>query len=217
MSKNKIIKKVKEYVKKNLGGEPTGHDWWHSWRVWKLSKKIAQKEGGNLFVIELAALLHDMADWKFYGRNTKKGIDKIKNLLRNLEVDEKIINHICHIIKNISFKGAGVKDRIKTKEGMIVQDADRLDVLGAIGIARIFAYGGFKKREIYNPDIKPKLHKSFKEYKSAKTTSINHFYEKLLLLKNRLNTKTAKKIARRRHGFLKNYLKEFFKEWKVKL
>ena len=216
MNKNRVIEEVKKYVKKDLEGETTGHDWWHSWRVWKLSKKIAKKEGGDLFIIELAALLHDIADWKFYGGNAKTGVNKVKKLLRKLAVDEEIINHICHIIENISFKGAGVKNKIETKEGMIVQDADRLDVLGAIGIARTFAYGGFKKREIYNPDIKPKLHKSFKEYKNSKNTSINHFYEKVLLLKDRLNTKTAKKIARQRHKFLEDYLEEFFKEWEVR-
>lgn len=216
MNKKETIKKISEYVKKNLASEPTGHDWWHSWRVWKLSKRIAQKEGGDLFIIEVSALLHDVADWKFNGGSPTKGIKKIKILLKRIRIDKKTSNHICHIIENISFKGAGVKNKIKTKEGMIVQDADRLDVLGAVGIARAFAYGGFKKREIYNPSIKVKFHKSFNEYKKAKSTSINHFYEKLLLIKDRLNTKTAKKIARERHKFLEDYLKQFFKEWKVK-
>lgn len=188
-----------------------------SWRVWKISKEIAKKEGGDLFVIELAVLLHDIADWKFYGGNIKIGSEKAKSLLKKLRVDDKTIKHIRHIIDNISFKGAKVKNRIKTKEGKIVQDADRLDAIGAIGIARTFACGAYKGREIYNPDIKPKLHKSFKEYKSSKSTSINHFYEKLLLLKNRLNTKTAKKIAQKRHEFLEGYLRQFFKEWEVKL
>ena len=217
MNKKEIIKEVKGYVKRNLGNEPTGHDWWHSWRVWKLSKKIAQKEGGDLFIIEVSSLLHDVADWKFHGGNTKKGLTKVKSLLEKLGVEQKRINQVCHIIENTSFKGAGVKNKIKTKEGMIVQDADRLDVLGAIGIARVFAYGGFKKREIYNPSIKVKFHKSFNEYKKAKSPSINHFYEKLLLIKDRLNTKTAEKIARERHEFLKDYLKQFFREWRVRL
>jgi len=217
MDKNKIIQKVKIYTQKTLKAEPTGHDWWHAWRVWKMSKEIAKKEGGDIFIIELAALLHDIADWKFHKGSTKKGANKAAGLLKKLGVRDNDIKHICHIINEISFKGAGVKNKIKTKEGKIVQDADRLDVLGAIGIARVFAYGGFKKREIFNPDIKPKLHKSFREYRSNKNTSINHFYEKLLILKNRLNTKTAKKIAQSRHKFLENYLKEFFKEWEVKL
>lgn len=217
MNKEKIIQKVKDYIKKTLKNEPTGHDWWHGWRVWKMAREISKKEGGDLFIIELAALLHDIADWKFYGGDIKAGSGKAKTLLKNLGVDDKSIKHICYIIDNVSFRGAGVKNKIKTKEGKIVQDADRLDVIGAIGIARTFAYGGFKGREIYNPAIKPKLHKSFKEYKENKSTSINHFYEKLLLLKNRLNTKTAKKIAQKRHEFLKNYLRQFFKEWAVKL
>lgn len=217
MNRNKIIEEVKKHLKKTFKGEATGHDWWHSERVWKMSKEIAKKEGGDLFIIELAALLHDIADWKFHEGDTKIGPEKAKTLLKKLGVDNKSINHICHIIDNVSFKGAGVKNKIKTKEGKIVQDADRLDVIGAIGIARTFAYGAYKGREIYNPDIKPKLHKSFKEYKSSNGTSINHFYEKLLFLKDRLNTKTAKKIAQKRHEFLESYLKQFFKEWAVKL
>jgi len=217
MNRNKIIEEVKKYLKKTFKGEATGHDWWHAWRVWKMSKKISKREGGDLFIVELAALLHDIADWKFHDGNIKVGAEKAKTLLKNLGVDNKSIKHICHIIDNVSFKGAGAKNKIKTKEGMIVQDADRLDVVGAIGIARTFAYGGFMGREIYNPEIKPKLHKSFEEYKNNKSTSINHFYEKVILLKDRLNTKTAKKIAQKRHNFLENYLKQFFKEWTSRL
>lgn len=145
------------------------------------------------------------------------GVGLTKKWLSELKVDKKTIKHVCHVIKNISFKGAGVKNKIKTKEGKIVQDADRLDVLGAIGIARIFAFCGYTGREIYNPNLKPKLHKSFKEYKTLKTTAINHFYEKALLLKDRLNTKTAKKMAIARHKFVKQFLKRFFKEWKGKI
>ena len=215
MNKQLIIKRIQENVKETLRGETTGHDWWHAWRVWKLAKKIAKKERGDLFVIELAALLHDVEDWKFSGKRNS-GINLAKKWLTELKVAKKTINHICHIIKNISFKGAGVKNKIKTKEGMIVQDADRIDVLGAIGIARTFAYGGYVGREIYNPQIKPKLHRTFKEYKESKSTSINHFYEKLLLLKDRLNTKTAKKMATKRHRFLKQFLAHFIEEWKGK-
>ena len=217
MNKKQIINEVKNYIRKNFQGESTGHDWWHAFRVWQTAKKIARKEGGDLFIIELAALLHDIADWKFYNGNTKAGSEKAKILLKKLKVDSGVIKEICHIIDNVSFKGAGVKNGIKTKEGKIVQDADRLDVIGAIGIARTFAYGGYKGREIYNPNIKPMFHKSFKTFKDGKSTSINHFYEKLLLLKDRLNTKTAKKIARERHKFLESYLKQFFKEWKLEI
>lgn len=217
MNKREIIQKVKDNVKENLGQEPTGHDWWHAYRVWKMAKEIAKKEGGDLFTIELAALLHDIADWKFHGGKTKLGSKRAKTLLKKSGVDNKTINQVCYIIDNVSFKGAGVKDKMKTKEGKIVQDADRLDVIGAIGIARTFAYGGYKEREIYNPDIKPKFHNSFKEYKNSEGTSLNHFYEKLLLLKDRLNTKTAKKIAKKRHKFLEDYLEQFLKEWKGEL
>jgi len=212
MNKKLIIQKTKEYVKKTLLGEATGHDWWHAWRVWRLAKKIAKKEGGDLFVIELAALLHDVEDWKFSKKKTPR-VSLTKKWLKELKVNQKTIDHICHIIKNVSFKGAGVKNKIKTKEGKIVQDANRLDVLGAIGIARVFTFGGYRGVEIYNPNLKPRLHKSFKEYKTLKTTAINHFYEKVLLLKDRLNTKTAKKMAIQRHKFVEQFLDRFFKEW----
>ncbi|GAI55948.1 unnamed protein product, partial [marine sediment metagenome] len=139
-----------------------------------------------------------------------------KGLLEKLQVEKETINRVCEIIKQMSFKGAGVKSQIKTKEGMVVQDADSLDAMGAIGIARCFAYGGSKERPIHNPDIKPKMHKSFEEYKKFDTSSINHFYEKLLLLKDRMNTKTAKKIAQGRHKFMKQFLNRFFKEWERK-
>lgn len=216
-NKNQIIRQVQIYLKKNFKGEPTGHDWWHSWRVWQMAKIIAKKEGGNFFVIELAALLHDIEDWKFSGNAGKTSTKKAKELLTAFNLDTETLNHISDIIENVSFKGAQVQDKMKTLEGKIVQDADRLDVIGAIGIARIFAYGGFVKREIFNPAIKPKLHKSFKDYKTSQGTSINHFYEKVLLLKDRLHTKTAKSIVQSRHQFLRDYLKQFFKEWNVKI
>ena len=216
MDKNRVIKKVKNYLQKNFKGEATGHDWWHFLRVYEMAKKIAKKEGGDLFIIELAALLHDIADWKFHGGSTKIGSKKAELLLKEMGLNREVIKEVYHIVDNVSFKGAGVKNKIKTLEGKIVQDADRLDVIGAIGIARVFAYGGHEGREIYNPAVKSKMHKSFKDYKSNQSSSINHFYEKLLLLKNRLNTKTAKKIAGPRHKFLEKYLKQFFKEWEVK-
>jgi uncharacterized protein len=217
MEKNKVIGEVKKYLEKNFKNESTGHDYWHFVRVWKIAKHIAKKEGGDLFVIELGALLHDIADWKFHGGTNEKGIEKAKILLKSFDVDEKDINHVCYIIDNISFKGANVKNSMDTKEGLIVQDADRLDAIGAIAIARVFAYGGASGREIYNPDIKPKMHASFEDYKKNKSSSVNHFYEKLLLLKDRMNTKIGKKIAEKRHKFMEEYLKEFFEEWDEKL
>ena len=181
-----------------------------------MAKKIAKKEGGDLFVIELGALLHDIGDWKF-NEDLRAGSRKSRKLLEKLNVDEPTIDNVCDIVDNVSFKGANHKNGIKTLEGKIVQDADRLDAMGAIGIARTFSYGGSVKRPIYVPEIKPKLHGTLEVNKKAHYSSgINHFYEKLLLLKGRLNTKTAKKIAAPRHKFLEMYLKQFFNEWEVK-
>jgi len=216
LSRKEIIAKTKEYAQKKLGKGDTGHDWWHAFRVWQTAKYIAKQEGGDLLVIELAALLHDIADWKFNRGRTNSGTVLIKNFLKKLKVKDKIVKDVCEITENISFKGAKVKSTIKTKEGRIVQDADRLDALGAIGVARAFSYGGYVKREMYNPDIKFKLHKNFKQYQQGGQTTINHFFEKLLLLQKKINTKTGKKLARDRHEFLKKYLKQFFKEWNLK-
>lgn len=216
MTKKQIIEKVKNYVREKMEGEPTGHDWWHVFRVWKLSKKIAKKEGSDLFVIELAALVHDIADWKF-NKGEVRELRAIERFLENLKVEKTVISKILDIIKNISFKGAGVKSKMKTIEGKIVQDADRLDVLGAIGIARVFAYGGKVGRPIHDPNIKPRFHKSFAEYKKyGNSSSINHFYEKEILLKDLINTKTARKIAEKRHKFIEQFLDRFFKEWQGK-
>ena len=183
------------------------------YRVWKTAKYIAKKEGADMFVVELAALLHDLDDWKI--TNSEEPEQAIK-WMKKLSLDKKTIEHVREIIKNISYKGAKVRTPMRTKEGKIVQDADRLDGIGAIGIARTFAYGGRNKREIHNPETKPKKHKTFKQYKTSKSTSLNHFYEKLLLLKDRMNTETAKKIAEGRHEFLKLFLDEFLTEWEGK-
>jgi len=214
MNKLEIINEVEKRLKDIFGKEGTGHGWWHSARVCDMSKKISVKEGGDIFIIELASLLHDIDDWKF---SKLAPSDRVKEMLSELEVEEDAIKSISYIIDNVSYKGAGVKDKINTIEGKIVQDADRLDVIGAIGIARTFAYGGLKEREIYNPDIKPILHKTKEEYKNHKGTSINHFYEKVLLLKDRLNTKTAKQIAEERYKFLESYIKQFLGEWNGKV
>jgi len=214
MKEEDIIKQTAEFVKEHLGREVTGHDWWHTERVWKLALRIAREEKDvDLFVVQLAALLHDIADWKFHGGDITVGPKLAEEWLKKLQVEEDIISHVCEIIKEMCFKGAGVKTQMRTKEGMIVQDADRLDAMGAIGIARCFATGAKLNREIYNPEIKPKLHKTFEEYKKAESPSINHFYEKLLLLKDLMNTKTAKKVAEKRHKFMKQFLDRFFKEW----
>ena len=216
MNKEEVIKRTADYIKSRLSGEGSGHDWWHVYRVWKTAIEIGKKEGSDLFVVQLAALLHDIADWKFHSGDDSIGPKLAREWLEKLDVDENIISHVCEIIKEVSFKGAGVKSKIKTKEGMVVQDADRLDALGSIGIARAFAYGGHKGREIYNPNIKPEKHESFEQYKNNKGTTINHFYEKLLLLKDLMNTPSARKIAEERHGFMEQYLDKFFKEWEGK-
>ncbi|NVN96451.1 MAG: HD domain-containing protein [Bacteroidetes bacterium] len=213
MDEKKIIHQTAEYIKTKLKGEGSGHDWWHIYRVWKNAIHIGKQEKTNLFVVELAALLHDIADWKFYDGNEEIGPQMARKWLEKLAVEEIHITHVCQIIKDISFKGAGVSTKMKTIEGKVVQDADRLDALGAIGIARTFAYGGSKGREIYNPDIQTEMHLSFEQYKKSQSPTLNHFYEKLLLLKDLMNTTTAKKMALRRHKTMENFLDEFYHEW----
>ena len=213
-SKEEIIIQTVDFVKKTLDGDTSGHDWQHIERVWKNAVRIAKKDDADLFIVELAALLHDIADWKFNNGDDSAGPKVAGEWLESLGADGQIVSHVCEIIKEVSFKGAGVKSKIRTKEGMIVQDADRLDALGAIGIARVFAYGGHKGIELYNPEIKPKMHKSFDDYKNSKSTCINHFYEKLLLLKGLMNTKTGKEMAEERHKFMEEYLNRFFEEIK---
>lgn len=197
MNQKTVIHKTQIYVKKISEKEGSGHDWWHVYRVWKNALLLAQKEKINLFVVQLAALLHDIADWKFHGGDQTKGPRLARKWLEKLKVDESVIHHVCEIISDMSFKGAGVKTKMKSIEGQIVQDADRLDAIGAIGIARTFAYGGYKRREIYNPKVRPQKHRSFEQYKKSSGTTINHFYEKLLILKDLMNTKKAKKIAKK--------------------
>ena len=214
MEKEDIINKTKNFVYEKLFKESSGHDWWHVKRVYENAVFIAgNEEGCDTFVIELAALLHDIADWKFHAGDLNKGAEVSAEFLSGLNVDAKTIAHVSDIVKNISFKGANTTNGISTLEGKIVQDADRLDAIGAIGIARTFAYGGFKNLEMYDPETKAVLHNSFEEYKNSKSTTINHFYEKLLLLKDLMNTETAKKMALKRHSFMEKFLKEFFDEW----
>lgn len=213
MTRDNIIKKTEEYVKNELSGEASGHDWWHIYRVWKNAKHIGKTEKADMFVVELAALLHDIADWKFNDGDENAGARKARTWLESLNVDNEAINHVCQIIATSSYKGAKVKSKMKTVEGMIVQDADRLDAIGAIGIARTFAFGGHMNRLIYDPSVKPQLHDTAKAYKNNMSSTINHFYEKLLLLKDLMNTKSAKKIAESRHEFMEYYLKRFYKEW----
>lgn len=216
MNKSSIIKQTAEHVRKVMQGESSGHDWWHAYRVWKMATHIGKKEKADMFIVELAALLHDIADYKLHDGDEEIGPKTATKWLESLGVDEKVIQHICQIMRDASFKGANVRTQMKTIEGEIVQDADRLDAIGAIGIARTFAYGGHKGSEIYDPNVKPIMYNSFEEYKSNTPPTISHFYEKLLLLKNLMNTKTAKSLAEGRHKYMENFLKKFYKEWEGK-
>lgn len=215
-SQQEIINRTADFIRQKFDGEATGHDWYHIERVWKMAKKIAKKEGGDPFVVELGALLHDIADWKSHD-DEKAGGKAARAWLKQLEIDEATIDHVCNIVDNVSFKGLDRKNGIVMLEGKVVQDADRLDAIGAIGIARLFSYGGAKGRPIYDPaeDLDSPLSDS--EFRNTinhhRRSSLHHFYDKLLHLKDRLNTDTARKLAERRHKFMETYLKEFFREW----
>ena len=210
ISEIQVLKQTGEYVRGLFENEGTGHDWWHIHRVRNIALKIAETEGGNRFIIEMSALLHDVDDWKI---NNGEKVSRTTEWLKNIKIPQSESDKILEIIDQVSFKGAGVKNSAATIEAKIVQDADRLDAIGAIGIARTFAYGGSKGRPIYVPGIKPETHDNFESYKKTTAPTINHFYEKLLLLKNRLNTTTAIEIAKNRHTFMETFLEQFFKEW----
>lgn len=213
MSQEKIIAQTEAYVRETLINGGAGHDWWHVYRVWKNALHIARTEPVDLFVVELAALLHDIADHKFHGGDETIGPKTARVWLEKLNVEESVIAHVTKIIASLSFKGAKVATPMRTIEGMVVQDADRLDAIGAIGIARAFAYGGSKGRLLHDPNVPVELHESFETYKNSPAPTINHFYEKLLLLKDLMNTETAKKIAIQRHMYMENFLKQFYAEW----
>lgn len=215
MNKSEIIQQASAFVRQTLANEPTGHDWYHINRVVKLSEKIAQKEGGDIFKIKLVALLHDISDYKLY-KTEQEGIDKLNCFLDKIIDDEQFKNEIKITINGISFKG-GLNAQQLSLEGKIVQDADRLDAIGAIGIARAFAYGGNKNRAMHTPNQKPKSFKTQEEYKANKGSTINHFYEKLLLLKDKFNTPTAIKMAEQRHQFMEKFLAQFYAEWEAEV
>lgn len=216
MDKSQIIQRTADYIQNKLGGEGSGHDWWHVYRVWKNAIHIAEQEHADMFEVELAALLHDIADWKFHDGDEDAGPKAASEWLNKLGVEEGVIQRVSRIIREVSFKGAGVKTAMTSQEGMIVQDADRLDAIGAIGIARAFAYGGSRHREIYNPGLSPENHETFEQYKNSRGSTINHFYEKLLLLKDLMNTEPARKIALERHEVMEEFLHQFFMEWEGK-
>lgn len=210
-----LIENTIQFVKEKLQGAEAGHDWFHIERVWKLSKKIAATENANQEVVELAALLHDIADPKFHHGDETLALTVSSDYLQSQNVPDEVIAQVLFIIKNISFKNRGEVPDLLPIELQIVQDADRLDAMGAIGIARTFNFGGFKNNRMYDPEIPPKIGMSKEEYKKSNGTTINHFYEKLLLLKDLINTPKAKEIAAQRHRFMLTFLDEFYKEWTV--
>ena len=219
MSSQDIINKTIVFVKETLADAEGGHDWFHIERVYKNSLLIAKTESVDDFVVALGALLHDIADSKFYNGDETIGPKIAREFLFKLNVDSKTIEHVVKIIENISFKSSLASNSVnkfKSIELDVVQDADRLDAIGAIGIARCFNYGGFKNRALYNPEIAPNLNMTKEEYKTSKAPTINHFYEKLLLLKDKMNTNTGKQIAQERHTYMLGFLDQFYSEWQGK-
>jgi uncharacterized protein len=213
MTNQNLLNETIAFVKKELENAEGGHDWFHIERVYKNAALIANGENCDILIVQLGALLHDIADSKFHDGDETIGPKKAKLFLESKHVPKNTIEHVINIIENISFKGGHETKKFSSLELDIVQDADRLDAIGAIGIARTFNYGGFKNRAIYNPEIKPNLNMSKEEYKNSDAPTINHFYEKLLLLKDRMNTKTGKEIAAQRHEFMEQFLTQFYAEW----
>jgi uncharacterized protein len=213
MNNPDLISRTIQFVKQQLADAEGGHDWFHIERVYRNSLLISQSEKCDEVVVKLGALLHDIADSKFHDGDESIGPKTARAFLEGESVDEATIAHVLNIIENISFKGGNFEKKFHSKELEIVQDADRLDAIGAIGIARTFNYGGFKNRPIYDPAIAPNLHMTKEEYKSSAAPTLNHFYEKLLLLKDKMNTETGKQIALERHRFMETFLSQFYAEW----
>ena len=213
MKESNTLIKIVQYVKNTLAGAEGGHDWFHIERVWKNAKLIASGEECDLEVVELAALLHDIADSKFHGGDEEIGPKTAANWLRSQNYPQDRIDRIASIIRAISYKGGANEHEDHSIEFHIVQDADRLDAIGAIGIARTFNYGGFKNRAIYDPSIAPNLNMTKEEYKKSTAPTINHFYDKLLLLKDLMNTESGKRIAEQRHQYMEGFLNQFYNEW----
>ncbi len=212
-SRETVMAETAEHVRRLLSGDSSGHDWWHIERVRAAALEIGRREGADLYAVELAALLHDVADWKFHGGDDTVGPRVAADWLAGLAVEQSTIDHVCEIIAGLSFKGAGVATPMRTLEGQVVQDADRLDAIGAVGIARTFAYGGHVGQPLHDPAQPPQPHATFADYKSKRTTTINHFYEKLLLLKDRMNTAAGRQLAEGRHAFMQQFLEQFYEEW----
>jgi uncharacterized protein len=209
---NSLLLNIRNEVRLIFEGEGSGHDWWHIYRVTKTAKSIAIKESANLFIVEISALLHDVGDHKLFKEENAQEV-LISKILKKYSSSQELIDQVLEIVKGVSFKGANVTTNAISLEGKIVQDADRLDAIGAIGIARAFAFGGHHNRLLYNPEEKVELHNNFENYKNSKSNTINHFHEKLLLLKDRMQTDTGKEIAQERHQYMESFLAQFYKEW----
>ncbi|MEM9672055.1 MAG: HD domain-containing protein [Bacteroidota bacterium] len=213
MANASLISVTVEFVRATLSEAEAGHDWWHTQRVWRNAQHIAAEENVDELVVELSALLHDIADAKFHGGDEEIGPKTALRFLEQQAVDLTIIEHVVQIVRHVSFKGGNFEATFNSPELAVVQDADRLDAIGAIGIARTFHYGGFRNRALYDPDIPPNLTMSKEEYKRSQAPTINHFYEKLLLLKDRMNTDAGRKLAEERHQFMEQFLDQFYHEW----
>jgi uncharacterized protein len=208
-----LVERTAEHIRATMSGDSSGHDWWHIYRVWQMARRLAIEERADLRVVELAALLHDIADWKFHDGDLSVGPRKAGEWLDSLGAPADVRGRVVEIVSRVSFKGAGVPDEMPCLEGRIVQDADRLDAIGAVGIARAFAYGGHAGRLMYDPDHPPEMHDSAEAYRKRGGPTINHFYEKLLLLKNRMHTEAGRRLAAERHRFMEGFLERFFSEW----
>jgi uncharacterized protein len=209
----KAIEATRDHVREQFASDATGHDWWHIWRVRNSAVFIARDEGADVDIVELATLLHDIADWKFHDGDEAAGPRVAGEWLSPFGLSDETVAAVVDIVGQVSFKGAGVETRPSTLEGQCVQDADRLDALGAVGISRVFAYGGHVGQPIHDPDANPSMHDTFEQYKASRTTSINHFHEKLLLLTERMNTASGRRLAAERHRFMVAFLERFELEW----
>ncbi len=208
-----VLRRTEHFIREQHAHDSSGHDWWHIARVRASALTIGRAEQADLYIVELAALLHDIADWKFHGGDDTAGPRAARQWLESLAVAAETIDHVCDIIATLSFKGAKVATPMRSLEGRVVQDADRLDAIGAVGIARTFAYGGHAGQPMHDPDMSPEAHATFADYKTKRTTTINHFHEKLLLLMDRMNTDAGRRLAVARHKFMEQFLKQFDDEW----
>lgn len=213
LSREEVLERTEAFIRQQLAGESSGHDWWHIARVRAAAMSIGRTENADLYIVELAALLHDVADWKFHGGDEEAGPRAAAAWLQSLGADADTIEHVAEIVATISFKGAKVATPMRTLEGRVVQDADRLDAIGAVGIARTFAYGGHAGQPMHDPSLAAEAHATFADYKTKRTSTINHFHEKLLLLKDRMNTASGRRLAEGRHAFMEQFLKQFDDEW----